>query len=158
MEINLTLIGQLITFAIVVWFTMKYVWPPLTQAISQRQKQIADGLAAAEEGQRERLKATEDAAQLLAQAKQDAAQILDQAHKRGNALIEQAKVEALQENQRLLATAKSEIAQEVNAAKEALQQQLGQLIISGAEKILKREVDAAANQAVINEIINTQLN
>jgi F-type H+-transporting ATPase subunit b len=158
MEINLTLIGQLITFAIVVWFTMKYVWPPLTQAIAQRQKQIADGLAAAEEGQRERLKATEEAAQLLAQAKQDAAQIIDQAHKRGNALIEQAKAEALQENQRLIATAKGEIAQEVNAAKEALQQQLGQLIVSGAEKILKREVDAAANQAVINEIINTQLN
>lgn len=157
MEINLTLVGQLITFAIVVWFTMKYVWPPLTQAIAQRQKQISDGLAAAEEGQRERLQATEAATALLAETKREAAQIIDQANKRGNALIEQAKRDAAEENRRLLASAKAEIAQEVNAAKEALQQQLASLVVAGAEKILKREVDPAANQAIINDIINAPL-
>lgn len=157
MEINLTLIGQLITFAIVVWFTMRYVWPPLTKTLAARQKHISEGLIAAEEALRDRERAKSEVLATLNQAKIEAAQIMEQAHKRANALIEQAKVTAYQEGQQLIATAKIEISRDIIAAKEQLQAQLAQLVVAGAEKVLKREINSAANQSIIDEIVKTKL-
>ena len=157
MDINLTLVGQLITFAIVVWFTMRYIWPPLTKALAQRQKQISEGLVAAEEAVADRARAQEEALKIVADARIEAAQIVEQSHKRGNALIEQARAEALSEGARLVNAAQAEILRETHAAQEQLRAQLAGLVVQGAEKILKREVNAAANQDLINDIIQAPL-
>lgn len=153
MNFNATLIGQMITFGLLVLFTMKYVWPPIMQAMQDRQKKIADGLASAERGLREQELAKTKAAQMLKEAKQQAAEIVAQAHKRANEIVEQSKLDAHAEGERQLAAAKAEIDQEVNRAREQLRGQVASLAVAGASKILKREVDEAANAALLDDLV-----
>ena len=152
MNINLTLIGQSITFAVFVWFCYAYVWPPLVNALAERKKKIADGLAAAERGQHEQELAVKKAAERLKEAKGQAAEILAQAQKRANEIVDGAKDDARSEAERIKAGADAEIAQEVNRAREQLRQEVISLAISGAEKVLKREVDKDAHASSLNEL------
>jgi len=131
---NATLIGQMITFGLLVLFTMKYVWPPIMQAMQDRQKKIADGLASAERGVREQELAQAKAAQTLKEAKQQSAEIVAQAHKRANEIIEQSKQDARTEGDRQLAAAKAEIEQEVNRAREQLRHQVVSLAVTGQSR------------------------
>ena len=153
MFINASLIVQMIVFLLLVGFTMKYVWPPIMQAMQDRQKRIADGLASAERGVHEQELAKAKSAQMLKEAKQQAAEIIAQAHKRANEVIEQSKQEARVEGDRQLAAAKAEIEQEVNRAREQLRNQVVSLAITGASKVLKREVDEAANAAMLDDLV-----
>jgi F-type H+-transporting ATPase subunit b len=153
MEINATLIGQLITFAILVWFTMRYVWPPITKAMHEREKKIAAGLEAALRSQRELENAEHKALSILNDAKRDASNIIDQAHKRSAQVVEEAKETAKLEGNRLIEHAKNEIAREVTQAKEVLRKQLATLAIAGAEKILQRNLDASAQAGLLDELV-----
>lgn len=152
MNINLTLLGQMITFALLVWVTMKYVWPPIMQAMQERQKKIADGLAAAERGQHEKELAEERAKQVLHDAKQQANEIISQAQKRANEIVEASKDTARQEGERIKASAQSEIEQEVHRAREELRKQVGLIAVAGAERILKKEVDARSHDQAIQDL------
>lgn len=152
MNINLTLLGQMITFALLVWVTMKYVWPPIISAMQARQKQIADGLAAAERGKHEQQLAEDRAKQVIGEAKQQAAEIVATAQKRANEIVEASKDTAREEGERIKTAAQAEIEQELNRAREALRQQVGTLAIAGAESILRKEVDAKAHDQVINDL------
>ncbi|ANB01924.1 F0F1 ATP synthase subunit B [Ectothiorhodospira sp. BSL-9] len=154
MNINLTLLGQMITFALLVWVTMKYVWPPIIKAMKERQKEIADGLAAAERGKHEQQLAEDRAKKVLQEAKQQAAEIVATAQKRANEIVESSKDTARQEADRIKDSAQSEIEQEVNRAREELRKQVGTLAITGAERILKKEVDAKAHNQVIKDLVS----
>jgi len=145
MNINLTLFAQAATFAIFIWFTAKFVWPHLSRAIDARQKHIAEGLAAAERGKQELEQAAVRSADLLRDARQQAQDILALAEKRAGQIIDEAKVAATAEGARLVAGAKAEIEQEVSRARESLRTQVAALAVAGAEKILRREVDAKAH-------------
>ena len=151
MEINATLIGQLITFAVLVWFTMKFVWPPITKAIEEREKKIAAGLEAAERGKRELETAEHKALNIIRDAKLEASHVVEQAHKRSVQIIEEAKENARLEGKRIIEHAQEEIKREVNQTKEALRKQLAGLAIAGAEKIIKRNLDATTNAALLDE-------
>ncbi len=153
MNINLTLIGQTIGFALFVWFCMKYVWPPLTQALHERQKKIADGLAAAERGEHEEELAQQRATEKLREAKEQASEILDQANKRANEIVEEAKESARTEGERIKAQAQAEIDQEVTRAREQLRGQVTAIAISGAERVLRSEVDADAHAKVLDDLV-----
>lgn len=156
MNINLTLIGQSITFFLFVWFCMKFVWPPVVTALEARRKQIADGLAAADRGKHELELAAKRATETLQEAKQKAAEIIAQAEKRANQVIEESKDTAKVEGDRQIAAAKAEIEQEIHRAREQLRGEVAALVVAGAEKILRREVDAKAHgdllEAVKNEL------
>ena len=152
MNINLTLIGQSITFALFVWFCYKFVWPPLVHALSERKKQIADGLAAAERGQHAHELAEKKATERLKEAKGQASEIITQAQKRAAEIVDEAKEDARTEADRIKAGADAEIEQEVNRAREHLRQEVVGLAISGAEKVLKREIDATAHASAINDL------
>lgn len=156
MEINLTLVGQLITFAIVVWFTMHYVWPPLIAKIEERQLTIANGLSAATQAEQALLQAEQDSKLMLDAAKAQAQHVIENANKRAIALIDTAKQDALSEGQRMIVVAKGEIAREIAAAKESLRHQVAAIAVAGAEKILGREMNQAANQQLLDELINQQ--
>lgn len=149
MNINLTLLGQTIMFFMFVWFCMKFVWPPITEALSQRKQQIADGLAAGERGKLDLELAAKRSTEILHEAKQKASDIVAQAEKRGVMIVEEAKNSAKVEGDRLLAGAKAEIEQEVFRAKESLRSQVADLAVAGAEKILRREVDAKAHAELL---------
>lgn len=152
MNINFTLIAQAVSFAILIWFTVKFVWPPLLRAIETRQKTIADGLAAAQRGKQELEMAAKRSSEELQTAKEKASDIIAQAEKRATEIIEEAKGAAKTEGDRILAGAKAEIDQEVNRAKEGLRQQVSALAIAGAEKILRKEIDAKAHADMLNTI------
>ena len=152
MSINLTLFAQAAAFALFIWFTVKFIWPPILRAIEQRQKTIADGLAAGERGKKELELAAKRATDVLREAKEQAQEILAQAEKRGGQLIEEAKASAKAEGERLVAGAKAEIEQEVSRAKEALRLQVATLAVAGAEKILRREVDAKAHADMLKSV------
>jgi len=152
MDINATLFGQLITFAILVWFTMKYVWPPITKAMHDREKKIADGLEAAERSQRELEMAEHKALTIIREAKQEANQIIERANLHSSQLIEDAKTTAKQEGQRIVDLAQGDIDREVTQAKEVLKAHLAQLAISGAEKIIQRNLDAKMHDDLLNEL------
>ncbi|MEW5942729.1 MAG: F0F1 ATP synthase subunit B [Pseudomonadota bacterium] len=154
MNINATLLGQTIMFIMFVWFCMKFVWPPIMTALASRQKQIADGLAAADRGKHELELAAKRATQELHTAKEKASEIIAQAEKRAAEVVEEAKNNAKTEGDRILAGAKAEIEQEVNRAKEALRQQVSELAVRGAEKILRREIDAKAHAEMLTAIAN----
>lgn len=154
MSINATLIAQLITFGLFVWFTMRYVWPPLNKALEERQTKIADGLAAAERGHRNLELAQERIKDELREAKASSMQIIDNANRRADQIIDNAKFQARTEGERLLQQAREEIAQEVQRAKLELRQQVGALAIYGAEQIIGRQIDAAANSDIIDKLIN----
>ena len=152
MNINLTLIGQLVSFVVFVWFTMKFVWTPIMAALEARKKEIADGLAAAERGQHEQELAKERAKETLHDAKQQAAEIVNQAHKRANEIIEEAKTDAKAEGDRMLTAAQTEIEQEINRSREVLREKVAVLVISGAEKILQKEINADVHKDVIDNV------
>lgn len=149
MNIGLTMLSQAVAFAIFIWFTIKFIWPPLMKAIEQRQRQIAEGLAAAERGKQDLELAAKRAAEELQRARTQAGEIISQAEKRGAAVVEEAKSAAKAEAERIVTGAKAEIEQEVFRAKEALRTQVAVLAVAGAEKILKREVDAKAHAQLL---------
>ena len=153
MDINLTLFGEMITFAIFVWFTVAFVWPPLTKALAERQQKIAAGLAAAEKAKRDLELAQHKVTEILTEAKAQAAQLVESANQRANHIIEESKARARDEGNRLLAIAKSDIEREVNAARDDLMKQISSLVISGAEKVLQHEVNKSANDKLIAEMI-----
>lgn len=153
MDLNATLIGQMITFAVLVIFTMKYVWPPITKALRERQQTIADGLAAAERGKHELELAHHKAAEQLRDAKLQAAKIVEQADKRAALIVEEAKEKARHEGERLLQVARTDIEQEKQRMKEDLMAQVAGIALSGAEKILGRKIDAAANGEMVDRLI-----
>jgi F-type H+-transporting ATPase subunit b len=152
MNFNLTLITQAAAFALFIWFTVKFVWPPLLRAIEDRQKQIADGLAAGEQGRKALEISTREADQVVQGAHERAAEILSQAEKRSAQIVESARNTAREEGQREAAAAKAEIEQEVTRAREQLRDQVAQLAVAGAEKILRREVDAKAHAQLLDSI------
>lgn len=151
MEINITLLGQLITFSVFVWFTMKFVWPPILKVMKEREQRIADGLAAAERGQQAlelaRLKADEH----LQEAKQQAAEIIEQANKRANQFAEESKQQIRIENERLLAIARADIQQEWQAAQQKLRAEVANLVITTTEKILAQSLDSVAQHALVKQ-------
>jgi F-type H+-transporting ATPase subunit b len=153
MNLNVTLLGQMITFALLVWFTMKYIWPPITKALAERQKKIADGLAAAERGVHELALAQTKATEQLRATKQQVAAIIEQANRQGAQLIDEAKERARAEGERMLIAMRSEMAQEINRAKDRLRNQISAIALAGAEKILERAVDDALNNELIEKLI-----
>ncbi|MGY6214404.1 F0F1 ATP synthase subunit B [Methylolobus aquaticus] len=152
MSINATLLGQMITFALLVLFTMKYVWPPLMQALEERKKKIAEGLAAADKGKQDLENAEKRAKVLLKEAKDQAAEIVNLAQKRANDLVDESKDAAKQEGERIVAAAKAETDREVQAAKEGLRKQVSTLAIAAAEQILKTEVDQNKHKEVLQDL------
>lgn len=156
MSFNLTLIAQAVAFALFIWFTVRFVWPPLLRAIETRQKTIADGLAAAEEGKRSLDLSNKRADEEIRKARERAAEVLSQAEKRAAQLVEEAKGAAREEGNREKAAAKAEIAQEITRAREQLRDHVASLAVAGAEKILRREVDAKAHADLL-EAIKKQL-
>jgi F-type H+-transporting ATPase subunit b len=145
MNLNLTLIAQAVSFAAFIWFTVKFIWPPMLRAIEARQKTVADGLAAAEQGRRSLETSTREAAELLSQAE-----------KRGAQLIDEARSAAKDEGSREKAAARAEIEQAMTQAREQLRDRVASLAVAGAEKILRREVDARAHAELL-ETIKRQL-
>lgn len=152
MNINVTLVGQMITFALLVWFTMRFVWPPLTRAMEERRARIADGLAAAERGVHELELAQKRAGDVLREARQNAADVMAQANKRATEIIEEAKADARAEGERLLVAARAEIDQEINRAKEQLRADVVTIALAGAAKILEREIDAKAHHDILDKL------
>ncbi|MGD9095911.1 MAG: F0F1 ATP synthase subunit B [Chromatiales bacterium] len=152
MNINLTLIGQLLAFVVFVWFTKKFVWTPIIAALNERKAKIADGLAAAERGQHEQELAKERAVEELKKAKAQAAEIINQANRRANEIVDEAKENARSEGERILAAAQADIEQETNRAREILRGKVAELAVSGAEKILRREINADAHSEVLDAV------
>jgi F-type H+-transporting ATPase subunit b len=152
MNINLTLLMQAVSFAVFIWLCAKFIWPVLMRAIETRQQQIADGLAAGEEGRQSLSKAEKRIAEMLGEAKTRAADIVAQGEKLKSEAVEQAHADAEAEAHRIIAAAKTEIEQEVQRAKEALRGQVAELAVAGAAKILKREVDAKAHAELLAEL------
>jgi len=152
MNFNATLIGQSITFIFFVWFCMKFVWPPIMSALETRKKQIADGLAAADRGKHELELAAKKAGDNMRDAKAQAAEVIAQAEKRAAQIIEEAKVAAKEEGERQLAAAQANIAQETNRARESLREQVAGLAVAGAEKILRREVNAQTHADLLGQL------
>jgi F-type H+-transporting ATPase subunit b len=151
-NLNATLFAQLVVFFILAWFTMQFVWPPIVKALDERAKKIADGLAAAERGKHDLELATKRSTEALREGKEKAADLLAQAEKRAAQVIEEAKVTAKAEAGRIVAGAKAEIDQEAVRAKEQLREQVSSLVISGAEKILRREINAQAHADILATI------
>ncbi|MGB0203997.1 MAG: F0F1 ATP synthase subunit B [Neptuniibacter sp.] len=152
MNINLTIIGQAIAFAIFVMFCMKYVWPPITAALAERKKKIAEGLDAADRAERDLQLAQEKATENMRKGKEEAAAIIEQANKRANQIIDEAKEKALEEANRVKAAKEAELEQEVNQAREALRSQVATLALAGAEKVLEASIDEAAHAQLVEKL------
>jgi F-type H+-transporting ATPase subunit b len=151
-DFNLTLIGQTIAMIVFVWFCMKFIWPPITAAIEARQKEIADGLAAAERGQTELASAKAQADKIIAEARDQARGIVDQANARANGLVEAAKSEGEAEKLRRLEGARAEIDVERNRARDELRGQVAAIAMAGAERILVREIDAKTHRELLDRL------
>ncbi|MGZ8189745.1 MAG: F0F1 ATP synthase subunit B [Methylococcaceae bacterium] len=154
MSINATLIGQMITFALLVWFTMKYIWPPLFDSLEERRKKIAEGLAAAEKGQEQMHLAEKKAKSVLKEAKEQSSEIVNLAQKRANEIVEESKDAAKKEGDRLILAAQAQIEQEMQQAKEGLRQEVAALALSAAEQILGAEIDQVKHQDIISKVSN----
>ena len=153
MDINLgTLLGQSIAMLVFVWFCMKYIWPPIVEAIEERQKQIADGLAAAEKGQQSLQKASAEADEIVTEARKQATGILDQAKARANEIVADGKSDGVKERERQLSAAKADIEQEANRAREELRGQVSAIAVASAEKILRREIDGEAHEDILSQL------
>lgn len=152
MNLNLTLIAQALAFAALIWLVATKIWPPLLNAIEERQKKIAEGLAAADNSQKALAEAEERANDELKSARAKANDIIEQAHQRANQIVEAAKNEAIEEGTRQKALAQAEIEASTNRAREELRQQVSVLAVSGAEKLLRREIDAGAHKALLDEL------
>jgi len=148
----MTLIGQSIAMLVFVWFCMKFIWPPIMQAIEERQTQIADGLAAAERGQQSLDKAQVEAEDIIGDARKQATGILDQAHARANEIVADGKADGVKERDRQVTAAKAEVEQETNRAREELRGQVSAIAVASAEKILKREIDSKAHEDILGKL------
>ena len=155
MNLNLTILGQMITFALFIWFTMKFVWPVLTQAMEERRQKIADGLAAAEQGVKELELAHYQSETIRTEAKAEAASIIEQANTRAHHMVEEAKETARIEGGRLMELAKSDIQKEYTQAKEILMEQVGRLAVAGAEKVLQQEltVNVGLDEKIVSDTV-----
>ncbi len=153
MNINATLIGELIAFVVFVLFCMKYVWPPIIGAIEARQQKIADGLAASDRAEKDLQLAQEKAKQHLVEAKAQASALIDQAKKREAQIIDEAAVKAQAEREKILAQAKAEVEAERIRAKEELRKQVAALAVVGAERILQRTIDEAAHSDILEKLV-----
>ncbi len=153
MNFNATLIGQSITFIVFVWFCMKYVWPPLMAALEERKAKIADGLAAAERGQKDLELAQSKVSDNLKEAKVQAQEIINQAQKRANEMVDEAKGIAREEAEKIKNAATADIDQQINSAREQLRKEVSSIALSGAERILKREVNAEAHGEVLDDMM-----
>ncbi len=153
MNFNATLIGQSITFLVFVWFCMKYIWPPLMAALEERNAKISDGLAAAEQGQKDLEDAQSKVSDSLNDAKQQAQEIINQAQKRANEIVDESKDIAREEAEKIKITASSDIDQQINSAREQLRKEVSGIALAGAEQILKREIDAKTHAAVLDELV-----
>lgn len=152
MNITATLIGQMIVFMVLVWFIKGVMWEPMLAAMQTRQKRIADGLAAAEQGKQDEELAKQKAVDELKKAKAEAAEIITRAQKRASEIVEEAKGTATEEAGRVTTAAKAELEQEVTRAREGLRSQVAALAVSGAEKILGKEIDAKAHAKALDEL------
>ena len=153
MQINATLIGQMLTCAIFVWFCMNYIWPPVMKAIHARPKMVADGLAAADRSQRDLEAAQLKVRQMIDEAKQQANVILENTHKRANVMIQEARDNARIEAERVLNNAQAEIDQNIQAAKDKLYREVTTLAVMGAEKIIVRNMNAQDNHAMVEQLM-----
>jgi F-type H+-transporting ATPase subunit b len=152
MSINLTLIAQAITFFLFIWFCVRFIWPPVLGAIEERRKTIADGLAAAEKGSKSLDEARVQISGLLDEARGQARQIVDQANARANSILEEARAGADQERERIIQSAQAEVQQQINRARDELRTQVAGIAVAGAEKILAREIDPRAHQALLDQL------
>lgn len=152
MNFNLTLIGQTIAMIVFVWACMKYIWPWLLGKIDERRKEIADGIAAGEKGQRELADARHGAEDILQDARHKATQVADMAHKRSNDMVAEAKVHAVEEGERLVAAARTELSTSQTKARDALRREVAAFAVAGASRVLGREVDAKAHAALLDEL------
>jgi F-type H+-transporting ATPase subunit b len=150
MNINITLVSQMIAFAVFVYFCMRYVWPPIVKALDERTSKIAEGLAAAERGQQEQELGQQRALELMKEAKTNASDIVGQAQKRYNDILDEAKRDAQAEAERIQTAAHAEIEQEINRAREELRERMATLAVAAAEKILQKEIDANAHKAIVD--------
>ena len=148
----MTLIGQTIAMIVFVWFCMKFIWPPIMNAIEERQTQIADGLAAAERGEQRLEEAQAESRKIVEEARKQATAILDQANARANEIVAEGKAEGEKERARQIAAAKAEIEQETNRAREELRGQVSAIAVASAEKILRREIDAKAHEDILGKL------
>ena len=153
MEIGMTLLGQALSFAILIWFTMKFIWPPLTKAMDDRAQRIAEGLNAAERAKAELKDADARVADEIKKARAQAAEIVDKAHAQANQIIDKAKADALLEAARVKATAQAEVEGMVGKAKEQLRGQVATLAVQGASKILQREINPDAHKALLDQLV-----
>ena len=153
MTINATLIAQMIVFLILIWVTMKFIWPPLTTAMDERAKRIAEGLSAAEKARKDLADADARVQDEIRKARAEATGIIDKAHQQANQIIEKARQDAIVEATRQKATAAADIESMAHRAREELRGQVASLAVSGAEKILKREIDANAHKALLDQLV-----
>ena len=152
MYVNATLVAQLVVFFILAWFTMKFVWPPIVKALDERATKIAEGLAAAERGKQSLDLAAKHSAETVREGKERVVELLVQAEKQSQQIIEEAKAQARIEADKVIAGAKAEIEQEAARTKEALRERVAELAVAGAEKILRREIDAKAHADLLTQI------
>ena len=152
MDINATLWGQTIAMIVFVWFCMKFIWPPILNALEERQKQIEEGLAAADKSQEALEAAQAEAESIVAEARQQATGILDQAHARANEIVAEGKDAGVKERERQLAAAKAEIEQETSKAREELRGQVSAIAVASAEKILRREIDSKSHEDILGKL------
>ncbi len=153
MDLSLgTLIGQAGTFMVFIWVTMKYVWPPLVQAMEERREKIAEGLAQSDEAEKVLAAAQADAEGIIKEARQKSGEILEQAAQRGNQMIEQAREEAMAEQARRVEAAESEIRQATNQAREALRERVAELALSGASRVIEKEIDASKHRDILDKL------
>ena len=153
MSINATLIAQIIVFGILVWVTMKYIWPPITKAMDERAQRIADGLSAAERAKAELKDADARVADEIKKARAQASEIIDKAQQQANQIMDKAKADALLEAARQKAIAQTEIDGMVGKAREALRSQVATLAVQGAQKIIQREINADAHKALLDQLV-----
>lgn len=152
MDINATLFAQMITFGILIWVTMKFIWPPLIAAIEARQRKIADGLISAEKAEKSLAEAKASATDIIKDARVQANKIVEQANRRSNELVDEARGTAIAEGQRLLADARSEVALESNRAREQLRREVALIAVAGAGKLLGREIDAKTHADLLDKL------
>jgi F-type H+-transporting ATPase subunit b len=152
MNINATLLGQALVFAILIWFTVKFIWPYIITAVEERQKKIADGLASAEKGEKSLAEAKAAGTEILKEARVQANKIVEQANRRSNELVEEARGTAIAEGQRLVADARQEVALESSRARDQLRREAAMLAVAGASKLLGREIDAKAHADLLDQL------
>jgi F-type H+-transporting ATPase subunit b len=150
--INVTLLGQMGTFLVFIWFTMKFVWPPIVKALEERRERIADGLAAAERGQRALDEADALVAERLREARQQGAQIIEQADRRGAELVDEAKQNAEAAAERIMSQGRAELELEISRARAALQGEVAAIALSGARQLLEREIDASTHRELLDRL------